>query len=71
MRIEIKKINKETAGWDIIPETPEDEKTICIMRNLIFWGLDGNEIVYAGREGDSSNKQWPIDALKFRKKKYK
>lgn len=62
---------QEIMGWDIIPENKEDENTVCIMRDAIYFGLAENRIVYAGRRGDSNNEEWPIDKLMYRREKYK
>lgn len=74
MKIDIKVIvedgKERVAGWDLIPETQEDEDKICLMRDAIFWGWQDNRIEYAGRRGNEFNENWPIDMLMWRKKKY-
>ena len=75
MKIEIKTINTlsgvRVAGWDIIPENQADEDKLCVMRDTVFFGTDSDHVDYAGREGDSSNENWPIDKLKYRRRMYR
>ena len=74
MKIDIKTINTPSgvrvAGWDIIPENQADEDKLCVMRDTIFFGVGSDHVEYAGREGNSSNEDWPIDKLKYRRKIY-
>ena len=68
MKVEIKKIDGKSVGWNIIAETEEDKKTLNIMRDLQFWGLGEDVIQYAGRTDDESEQN--VQALHWIKKKH-
>lgn len=49
MKIEITKdAQGQSIGWDIIPETKEDDVTIATMRDLQFFGFEDTAIRYDG-----------------------
>jgi hypothetical protein len=74
MKIEI--ITNERGnpiGWDIIPETAEDNDTIATMRDLQFFGFDDSAIKYDGMRmvDDSVGKEFGnIERLCFKQKKH-
>lgn len=37
------------VGWEMSGETPEDLKTLRMIRDLQFWGMDDYVIEYDGR----------------------
>jgi hypothetical protein len=49
MKIElIKDVQGQPIGWDIVPETKEDDVTIATMRDLTFFGVGDTAIKYNG-----------------------
>jgi hypothetical protein len=40
--------NKQPIGWELRPNTPEEQKTAAIIRDLQFFGFDDTHIEYAG-----------------------
>jgi len=72
MKIEIiKDVQGKPIGWDIVPETKEDDVTIATMRDLTFFGFDDTAIKYKGvalREQDKGKTLGNIKALHFLQK---
>ena len=51
MKIEfIKNNDDKRVGYKLISETEDDFLKMGAIRDMIFFGLDGKEIVYDGRE---------------------
>ena len=74
MKIEIVKDEKGYAiGWDIVPETKEDDETIATMRDLTFFGLDETAVRYDGvrlKKEEDGKVLGNISKLCFKQKKH-
>jgi len=73
MKIEIVLNESGNAiGWDIIPETVEDDLTVATMRDLTFFGMDDTAIKYDGMRMVDKNigkELGNIERLCFKQKK--
>lgn len=74
MKIEIVLNEKgNPIGWDIIPETTEDDNTIATMRDLQFFGIDDTSIRYDGMvllDDEVGKELGNIEKLCFKQKKH-
>ena len=58
---------KQETGYTIKVETKEELRTIAIIRDMHFWGMEELKIQYDGRTSDDKNR---TIQLVFRKKKF-
>jgi hypothetical protein len=66
--------NGDAIGWDISPETSEDNETLATMRDLQFFGIDDTAIKYDGieLEDEQAGKVLGnLSKLRFRQKCHK
>jgi hypothetical protein len=74
MKIEIVKDDKGLSiGWDIVPETKEDDNTIATMRDLTFFGIGDTHIKYDGmrlKKDEDGKSLGNIEKLCFKQKKH-
>lgn len=64
------KFLKQISGYEMVAENEEDEKTLAKIRDMHFWGLNGNVIEYDGYKSDDERPKQPITGLVFTKKKF-
>lgn len=67
MKIELKIIDDEVVGYDIIAETEEESLVMGNVRNLLFFGFDDTHIVYDGMETKDETQEGMrlVSKLKF------
>lgn len=61
------------VGYNIVPETDEDDKTVATIRNLVFTGFDEDLIQYDGfnsKDPSTGKKVGNIASLNFLKAKF-
>ena len=64
--------DKKPVGYNIVPETAEDDDDIAVVRNMIFFGFNEDHIEYAGfksKDPDKGKVVGNIECLMFLKKR--
>ena len=71
MKVNIKTDEKGYAiGYDLIPESKEEQLTLGTVRNMIFFGIDDTHLEYDGRTSETIEGVDYITSLKWIQKKH-
>ena len=65
MKIELRQIDNEVVGYDIIAETKEDSLVMGNVRNLHFFGFDDTYIRYNGMLSGEGEEERLVKKLSF------